>query len=280
MRADSTPRPATCQSAGRLSPLEHDRSLCAMSEQPTIVVSDVHLGAVPRRTEEAFLAFLDEVRVSAATLLINGDLFDFWFEYRTVIPRAHFRTVARLADVVDAGVRVLFMGGNHDGWGGSFLRDEVGVTLLDGPTRLDLHGRSTLVAHGDGVGRGDLKYRILKRCIRSRLSVAAFRALHPDSGRRIVNLASTTEHKAAHEHPERAAGRAAHIRAWAEERLAADPSLDLVLAGHAHRAEVHRVAPARFYANSGDWLRRYPYLELGPAPEEPPRLRYWGEPGG
>lgn len=249
-----------------------------MSDLPYLIVSDTHLGAVPRATEAAFRDFLRQVPGNASGLLINGDLFDFWFEYGTVILREHYRTLAALAEVVEAGVPVSFIGGNHDAWAGSFLRDEVGIALLDGPVELELAGRRTLVAHGDGVGTGDYKYRALKRFIRSPVVVGAFRVLHPDLGTRIARIASTTEHKAdtgdAH-----AKGRAGFIQAWAEERLRADPRLELVVAGHAHVPAVVEVAPGRFYANAGDWIRHFTYLAL-PAGGGPPELRHWPMPGG
>jgi len=248
-----------------------------MSEKPVYVVSDTHLGAVPRETERAFRGFLRHVARDAAALLINGDLFDFWFEYRHVILREHFRVVAALADVVDAGVKVWFVGGNHDAWAGSFLRDEVGMEVLDGPVEMTLAGRRTLVAHGDGLGKGDFKYRALKAVIRHPLSVGAFRVLHPDLGRRIANRASSTEHKADGRDPTQG-GRAAFIRHWAEEQLHADPGLQLVLAGHSHAAEQVEVAPGRWYVNSGDWLHAYNYVVLDAA-GGPPEPRVWPRDG-
>jgi UDP-2,3-diacylglucosamine hydrolase len=244
-----------------------------MSPKPTYVVSDTHLGAVPAATERAFRGFLHHVQQSAAELLINGDLFDFWFEYRSVILREHFRVVAKLAEVVEAGVPVTFVGGNHDAWAGSFLRDEVGIRVVDGPLEMDLAGRRTLVAHGDGLGTGDLKYRMLKAVIRSRLSIRAFRALHPDWGRRIAGLASSTEHKAGNgdAHSKQ---RAEFLQAWGADRLAENPALDLVLTGHAHVPVVAEVSPGRFYANSGDWIRSYTYLVLPPGGGAP-ELRTW-----
>jgi UDP-2,3-diacylglucosamine hydrolase len=244
-----------------------------MSEKPVYVVSDTHLGAVPRETERAFRSFLHHVAAEAQSLLINGDLFDFWFEYRSVILREHYRALAALADLVDAGVKVWFVGGNHDAWAGSFLRDEVGIELLNGPVELMLGGRRTLVAHGDGVGKGDFKYRALKAVIRHRASIGAFRILHPDLGRRIAGAASSTEEKAG-EGDTASQGRAAYIRAWAGEQLRADPGLKLVLAGHAHLASIDEVEPGRFYVNSGDWLGSFDYVVLPPG-GSPPELRDW-----
>ncbi|MBD0321353.1 MAG: UDP-2,3-diacylglucosamine diphosphatase [Gemmatimonadetes bacterium] len=245
-----------------------------MQTKPAYIVSDIHLGAVPRETERAFRRFLDHAAEHAASLLINGDLFDFWFEYRTVIMREHFRVVAKLAEVVEAGIPVSFVGGNHDAWAGSFLRDEVGVTLLDGPVEVEIGARHALVAHGDGVGRGDYKYRALRKVIRHPASIAAFRSLHPDTGRRIAALASSTEHKA-DSGDVAAKGRAAFIQGWAEEQLARLPHVDLVVAGHAHVPAVVEVHPGRFYANSGDWIRSYTYLVL-PVEGGAPELRSWG----
>jgi UDP-2,3-diacylglucosamine hydrolase len=163
---------------------------------------------------------------------------------------------------------VSFVGGNHDAWGGRFLRDEVGMELVDGPKVMELAGRRALVAHGDGVGRGDLKYRALRRLIRHPWTIGAFRLLHPDWGSRLADLASSTDVKLA-EHDPGAKNRAAFIEAWARERIAADPSLDLVLAGHCHQPRLEEVEPGRFYANTGDWIRHFTYLKIPPvgAPE-------------
>ena len=244
-----------------------------METKPVYVVSDVHLGSVPPATERAFRRFLDHVAEHASFLLINGDLFDFWFEYRHVILAEHYRVLARLRDVVEAGVPIAFVGGNHDGWPGPFLRDEIGMALHDGPVEMTLGGRRALVAHGDGVGSGDLKYRALKRTIRNRAVTGTFRVIHPDLGRRIAMMASSTEHKV-EGGDRRSKHRAAFIQRWAEGELRARPEIDLVLAGHAHVASVAEVERGRYYVNSVDWLRTYDYVVLPPGGGAP-ELRHW-----
>ena len=244
-----------------------------MESKPVYVVSDIHLGAVPAETERAFRRFLDHVAADASFLLINGDLFDFWFEYRHVVLAEHYRVLAKLKDVVEAGVPIAFVGGNHDAWAGPFLRETVGIQLHEGPVEMTLGGRRTLVAHGDGVGRGDLKYRALKKMIRNPVTVGAFRVLHPDLGRRIAFMASRTEHRTVATDQE-ARGRAAYIQAWALEQMRRDPGIELVLTGHAHLASLTEVGPGRFYVNSGDWLGTYDYVVLPPGGGAP-ELRAW-----
>jgi UDP-2,3-diacylglucosamine hydrolase len=244
-----------------------------MSEKPFYIVSDTHLGAVPRSTETTFRRFLSHVRDHASGLLIGGDLFDFWFEYRTVIHSRHYRVLASLADLVDDGVPVWFVGGNHDWWGGEFLEKEVGITVLEGPVELRIGSRRALVAHGDGVGRGDIGYRALRWVLRNRGTVWAFRQLHPDWGSRIAELVSSTEEKTGHD-PDQQRGRAEFVRAWAAQQMMNAPALDLVIAGHVHVPEVSELFAGRFYVNPGDWINHFSYVTV-PAGAEPPSLHRW-----
>jgi len=224
----------------------------------TVVVSDIHLGAIPEENERAFLAFLRTVGGLGDDLLINGDLFDFWFEYRQVIPRGHFEVLSALRRLVTAGVPTRFLGGNHDGWAGSFLEEEIGIEIVEGPAILTVGGRTAYVAHGDGLGGGDWGYRLLKRASRSRAGRFAFRTLHPDLGIPAARAASSTKKRAA-------AGtgydavRAAHLAAHASSLLRARSELDLVVFGHTHLPRVDEIEPNRYYLNPGDWIHHRTY---------------------
>lgn len=229
--------------------------------KPDYITSDVHLGAVPERTERSFRRFLEHAGAEAARLLIPGDLFDFWFEYGEVIPGRHFRVLAALRDLVDAGVPVTLLGGNHDAWGGRFLEEHVGVAFHPGHVHTEIAGRPALLAHGDGLGKGDLKYRLLKKVLRSRATVGAFRALHPELGLRIARQVSSTEAKADDDPGKQ--GRAAFIEEWARDRLAEDPSLAWVVCGHSHLPAVVEMEPGRHYLNAGDWITHSTYITVG-----------------
>jgi UDP-2,3-diacylglucosamine hydrolase len=247
-----------------------------MSSSPAFVASDVHLGAGGRARADPFHRWLEDVALRSRHLVLNGDLFDFWFEYRSVIPRGHTRTLGLLARMVDAGIQVDLVGGNHDWWGGSYLEEEVGVHFHRGPVELDVAGHRALVAHGDGLGSGDRGYRILAWIIRNPAACWAFRWLHPDVGARVARAVSRTEERSRMSADGRASGlalRAPILERWARDRLLADEALDLVLLGHTHLPVRKEVAPGRFYVNSGDWIRHRTYVEL----EEgcPPRLLHW-----
>lgn len=251
-----------------------------MSDKPFLIVSDLHLGAVPESTERAFWAFLNHAMAEASGLLINGDLFDVWVTYRSVVPRRHVRTLAKLADAVEAGLPIYFVGGNHDAleWGGDVLRDDIGMTLLRDPVEISLAGRRALIAHGDAVGEGDRGYRVLRTVLRSPAFVGAARALHPDWLNRMAGGASTTDEKVARPAAGHGGGskhRADHIEAWARQELREKPHLDLVVAGHGHVPANIEVESGRYYVNAGDWITHYTYIAL--PVEEPPELRRWSD---
>lgn len=229
-----------------------------MGVRSSVVISDVHLGAIPAEQERAFLGFLATLRGAASEIFFNGDLFDFWFEYRSVVPSRYFPVLRLLADLAHAGVRLIHVGGNHDAWGGRFLRETIGMELLEGPVRLTLAGWQVWAAHGDGLGEGDLGYRLMKRVIRQRAFVRAARWVHPDwadrIARRISKVGPPTGADLA-----RSEERARVLRSYARELLERDRSIDVVLLGHCHVPELLEVGARRYYLNAGDWVTHRSY---------------------
>ncbi len=243
-----------------------------MPAKPVHIASDAHLGAAPPEKEAAFLGWLAHTPGVASEVVLNGDVFDFWFEYRWGIPRGHDRALAVLREVVDAGVRVTLMGGNHDWWGGRFLRDEVGVEFLQDPVVRCYAGLTTLLAHGDGLGRGDLGYRALRLVLRGRATRFAFGLLGPDVGGRVARAVSRTELRLGEPTVDDKA-RAEALAAWARAKLESCPELDLVVLGHTHIPHLEEVAPGKWYVNAGDWVVHASYVVL--AEGSPPALLTW-----
>lgn len=233
-----------------------------------VVVSDAHLRAAQAPEAVAFHAFLERVPDLASHLIVNGDLFEFWFEYRHVIPRDAFPVLAALDRLRRSGVALTVTGGNHDRWGGPFWRDQLGAAFHPGSVRLALGGYRALVAHGDGLTDPHRRARLFHWLTRRRAAVALFRWLHPDVSLPLVDafsrrLADRTRAPAVLD----AAAEAQ--RAWARGLLDAEPDLALVVLGHTHRAVLEEVTPGRWYLNSGAWIADRAYAVIGP---DGPRL--------
>jgi len=239
--------------------------------RPIYLSGDVHLGAISREREDSFLRWLEHAGARAERVILNGDLFDFWFEYGSVIPRGHTRVLGALATLVDGGVPIMLMGGNHDWWGGSYLEEEVGVTFLREPTVLSLAGHRTFLAHGDGLGRGDLGYRLLRLILRSGPTRWAFRWVHPDVGARLARAVSKTNQRGTATLDEKARTRT--LEGWGVAKLRSDPTLDLVVLSHTHIPLMTEVGPGRWYINAGDWVTHHSYLVLEKGAD--PRLLEW-----
>ena len=238
-----------------------------MLTSPCYIVSDLHLGAASPAVEKHFLAFLRHLPGRAGSLLINGDLFDFWFEWRSVLPRRGFRALAALADLVDAGVPVLWIAGNHDCWGGEIIREDAGVAYHVGVWEGALAGWRSRVEHGDGLRPlEDRRYRRLRVVLRHPAAITAMRLLHPDLG---SWLASGSSH-ASRTHRAQDGGQG--LRAIARERLAAPGAPELVVFGHSHVAALERAPGGGTYANAGSWLNDSTFLRLTPERIE---LRRW-----
>lgn len=230
-----------------------------MLVSPCYLIGDTHLGVGPADLERRLVEFLRHLPGSAKSLVINGDLFDFWFEWRTVIPKEHFRTLAALAEIREAGVDVLMVAGNHDCWGGEFLSREVGVRYQLGAWEGIVAGWRTRIDHGDGLRVvEDRKYRALRRVLRHPLAIRAFRWVHPDFGTRLARGSSSASRTY------RARDEGAGLRAVAHSTLAENAALDLLVFGHSHVPTLERVPGGGVYANAGSWLDAPTYLVITP----------------
>jgi UDP-2,3-diacylglucosamine hydrolase len=230
-------------------------------------MSDAHLGFAEDEVERAVISFLRHIATRAGSLVINGDLFEFWFEWRTVIPRRGFRTIAALADVADAGVPIVMIAGNHDCWGGAVLREDVGVDYQFGPWIDDIAGWRTRIEHGDGLRpREDKRYRLLRHVLRNPLAIRSFRWLHPD----LATPIATHSSHASRSYGARDGGRGLRDAAVRAEQ--ADASLDLIVFGHSHVTTLERLPGGTAYGNPGSWLDMPAFLHVT---EERVALRHW-----
>jgi UDP-2,3-diacylglucosamine hydrolase len=146
--------------------------------------SDMHFGHPNHKEaffrEKLFVEWLDEIKSDAAEIYLVGDVFDFWYEYRKVAPRGFTRFLGKIAEITDSGIPVHFFTGNHDVWVFDYLPTETGVILHTEPFETEIMGKKFYIAHGDGLGPGDLSFRLLKIAFNSKILQFLFSRLHPN----------------------------------------------------------------------------------------------------
>lgn len=238
----------------------------------TLVFSDVHLNVAAdgREAMERFTRFLRWIDpASFPRIVIAGDLFDFWYEYRSAIFSGYFEVLRALADLRDGGAEFHFAVGNHDFWAGRFLRDELGFRIYDGPFTLDFGGLRTRIVHGDGINPADRSYRLYKRFARWRPVVGAFRLIHPDWAMGIAQGVSRGSRHMFQTEELSAGSEVAPQRTYAERTLGSGEA-DAVICGHTHYPVLERLAGG-IYVNAGDWLYHRTYVTWSEG-----RFRRWG----
>ncbi|HCR16598.1 MAG TPA: hypothetical protein DIU35_03865 [Candidatus Latescibacteria bacterium] len=223
-------------------------------------ISDVHLGLTgevreSRAQEDSLIGFLRSIQDSALVLYIVGDLFDFWFEYRTVVPSWGARVLFELHNLRESGVRLVYLPGNHDIWLGPYLEKEVGFELLGGPVTVTHQGIKIFLAHGDEF-RSDWKFRLSRSILKSVLCIGLFRLLHPDIGAWLARRTSHISEQRARAHTER--NRRILLRG-AREQIG--KGADVVICGHYHYLLQEQVGKGQLIV-LGDWVSQDTYAVL------------------
>ena len=222
-----------------------------------VVFADAHLGATPPEVEHGVLAFLEAAPCLGDALLVNGDLFDFWFSYARVIPRHGFHVAAALARLRRT-MPIVMVGGNHDRWDADFWRNDLGVQFEPVRARFAIGARRVLAVHGDGLDERRWTASLLHRVISHPATAAVYRSLHPDRGFRIVERLAPSLGDKGHGETAKAEAAARQAR-WARQALQDDGAADLLVMGHTHRPALLEVDPGQWYLNPGAWFDEFRY---------------------
>lgn len=224
--------------------------------------SDFHLGSYPlensRQREQAIISWLDFIKNDAAELYLVGDIFDFWFEYSTVVPKGYIRFLGKLAELADLGVKITLFKGNHDMWMFGYLQDELHAEIVSNEKIITLNGKRFYIHHGDGLGPGDRKYKFLKKIFRSRFCQWLFARLHPNLGIGIATRWSKHS-RIANNNEEVFLG---EDREWliiyAKELLKGE-HVDYFIFGHRHLPYDKQLADNSRIINLGEWINYSTY---------------------
>lgn len=225
--------------------------------------SDQHFG-IPdeersRVRERIFISWLDEIREDAECIFLLGDLFDFWFEYKKVVPRGYVRVLGKIAELRDDGIPIHFFVGNHDLWMRDYFKKELDIPVYDRPKEFEFGDKRFLIGHGDGLGPGDKGYKRMKKVFAHPFSKWLYRWLHPDLGVRLAQYLSTKNKLISGQEDMIFLGEDQEWLVQYAKRKLESRHYDYFLFGHRHLPMEIQVGENSTYVNTGDWISHYTY---------------------
>lgn len=233
-----------------------------MSRANTYFLSDFHLGAryfeEPRETERRVVNFLDSIKGDAKEVYLLGDILDYWFEYRYVVPRGFTRFFGKIAELTDLGVKVYWFIGNHDIWIFDYLPNELGVEVIDGEVTKEIDGKVFFLAHGDGVGKQPRSFRMLRSLFRNRLCQKLYSAIHPRWTIPFALSWSNSSRKGDDEYPEYKGEENEFLEIFANDYLKSH-KVDYFVFGHRHIMLDKKLQGGATLVVLGDWLHYCSY---------------------
>ena len=221
-------------------------------------LSDFHLGAPDAESslqrEKLIVQFLDEVKKDAHTIFIVGDMFDFWYEYRKVVPKGFVRLLGKIAELSDAGIALLFFVGNHDMWMKNYFEKELNVPVYFEPKEFEFNGKKFLIGHGDGLGPKDYGYKVLKKIFRNPVCQWLFGILPPYFGMRLAQYSSQKSRDADHGIEEVFMGEEREWLIIYSKDVLKQKHFDFFIFGHRHLPIDYRLSDKSRYLNLGEWM--------------------------
>jgi len=226
-------------------------------------ISDFHLGipdyASSLEREKKVVVFLEAARKDAAIIFLLGDMFDFWYEYKTVVPKGYVRLLGKLAELTDAGIPMHFFVGNHDMWMKNYLQTELNIPVYFEPKEFTRNGKLFYIGHGDGLGPGDHGYKLLKKVFRNPVCRWLFSVIHPSWGIGLANYFSRKSRAATGGDLEKFLGEENEWLAIYSKEVLQKAHYDYFIFGHRHLPLDLPVGSNSHYINLGDWLNYYTY---------------------
>lgn len=234
-----------------------------MDNKKIYFASDQHFGAPTRAQslvrEQRFLQWLQHIEPNCETLFLVGDLFDFWFEYKTVVPKGFVRILGQLAKMKDAGIHIHYFVGNHDLWMNGYFEEELNIPVYHQPKVFTLHNKQFFVGHGDGLGPGDKGYKRMKKVFTNPFSKWLFRWLHPDIGVRIAQYFSVKNKLISGVEDINFMGKDKEwLYLYAQKKYQEIPC-DYYIFGHRHLPLDIELNSQAKYINLGDWVQYFTY---------------------
>jgi UDP-2,3-diacylglucosamine hydrolase len=238
-------------------------SITTQKNKKIYFASDQHLGAPSAETsfprEKKFVAWLDVVKQDAEAIFLLGDLFDFWFEYKTVVPKGFVRVLGKLSEIKDSGIPIYFFVGNHDLWMHDYFEKELNIPVYHAPQEFSINNKKFLIGHGDGLGPGDKGYKRMKKVFTFPLFKWLFRWLHPDLGVRLGQHLSVKNKLISGDEDAKFLGEEHEWLVQYCKKKLTEKHYDYFIFGHRHLPLEIKLQENSMYANLGDWIQYFTY---------------------
>lgn len=227
------------------------------SEKKAYFISDLHLGAKyihdSKEAERRIVRFLDSIKDDASEIYLVGDILDYWFEYKYVVPKGHIRFLGKLAELADSGIKITWLIGNHDIWIYDYLPNELGISVVDGSQTIDILGKRFFITHGDGVGDLPFTFKLLRNLFRNRFCQKLYSSIHPrwtipfalgwSKSSRYGDI--TPEYKGINNEP---------LMQFAKSHNINNPDIDYYIFGHRHILQMEQINPRATAVILGEWI--------------------------
>ncbi|MBR3717341.1 MAG: UDP-2,3-diacylglucosamine diphosphatase [Bacteroidaceae bacterium] len=228
-------------------------------------LSDAHLGSLAiehsRTQERRLVNFLDQIKNKAAAIYLLGDMFDFWYEFKTVVPKGYTRFLGKLSELTDMGVEIHFFTGNHDIWCDDYLEKECGLTIHKKPLTTELYGKEFYLAHGDGLGDPDKKFQFLRSLFHNKILQALFSCIHPRWSIAFgLNWAKHSRLKRENgKEPDYMGEDKEYLVLYTKEYLKSHPDINYFIYGHRHIELDLQLSKTSRVLILGDWISLFTY---------------------
>ena len=236
-----------------------------MEKKYIYFASDFHLGSPnveeSRKREKKIISWFDEIKKDAKSIYLLGDIFDYWFEYKKVVPKGFVRILGKIAELTDTGIGIHLLVGNHDLWMKHYLEEECGIKVYHEPISIKENNKIIFIGHGDGLGPGENSFKLIKKLFTNKVCQWMFARIHPNTAVRFAHWWSRKSRENSSD-PGYLGSENENLEIFCNHHYKNNSDIDFYIFGHRHLPLDINISDNCRYINTGDWINNFTYAVL------------------